>query len=222
MDSALVLAGMDSALATWGQIEEETRRFGLEADLALLLYIPTILVPLPHDPMASKVNLASGLSNRRPSVETESASVGRHGFGQVFLVPRLNRRGSSSSSPSSSSGSEALVAMPMTVAKGTSSQSHAPLYQGRNTLSGSTRRCCHITLRYLAPRWHLCLKARSRSIDPMPTKRVCHAAKEGEGDFVYMLETILVDLGVTLPLDHFMANVLRTLRVAPSQLHPNG
>ncbi|RDX71964.1 hypothetical protein CR513_48620, partial [Mucuna pruriens] len=53
-------------------------------------------------------------------------------------------------------------------------------------------------------------------------ERVCHAAKVGEGDFVYMYEIVLMDLGVTLPLDHFAVDVLRILGVTPSQLHPNG
>ncbi|RDY10309.1 hypothetical protein CR513_05176, partial [Mucuna pruriens] len=53
-------------------------------------------------------------------------------------------------------------------------------------------------------------------------ERVCHAVKEREDPFVYMYETILLDLGVTLPFDFFEANVLRMLEIAPSQLHPNG
>ncbi|RDX83782.1 hypothetical protein CR513_35270, partial [Mucuna pruriens] len=36
-----------------------------------------------------------------------------------------------------------------------------------------------------------------------------------------MYETILRDLGVTLPFDYFAADVLQTLGVAPLQLHPN-
>ncbi|RDX89057.1 hypothetical protein CR513_29256, partial [Mucuna pruriens] len=53
-------------------------------------------------------------------------------------------------------------------------------------------------------------------------ERVCHAAKEGEELFIYMYETVFLDLGVTLPFDFFEANVLRVLGIAPSQLHPNG
>ncbi|RDX90749.1 hypothetical protein CR513_27360, partial [Mucuna pruriens] len=37
-----------------------------------------------------------------------------------------------------------------------------------------------------------------------------------------MYETVLSDLGVTLPFDYFEADVLRILGIAPSQLHPNG
>ncbi|RDX84163.1 hypothetical protein CR513_34829, partial [Mucuna pruriens] len=37
-----------------------------------------------------------------------------------------------------------------------------------------------------------------------------------------MYETVLLDLGVTFPLDRFTADVLRLVGVAPSQLHPNG
>ncbi|RDY06360.1 hypothetical protein CR513_09664, partial [Mucuna pruriens] len=37
-----------------------------------------------------------------------------------------------------------------------------------------------------------------------------------------MYETVLLDLGVTLPFDFFEADVLRMLGIAPSQLHPNG
>ncbi|RDX80895.1 hypothetical protein CR513_38489, partial [Mucuna pruriens] len=55
-----------------------------------------------------------------------------------------------------------------------------------------------------------------------PSERVCHVCREGEGDFVYMYETVLQDLGVTFPLDRFTAEVLRLVGVAPSQLHPNG
>ncbi|RDX85844.1 hypothetical protein CR513_32905, partial [Mucuna pruriens] len=51
---------------------------------------------------------------------------------------------------------------------------------------------------------------------------VCYAAAEGQDDFVYMYETVLVDLGVTLPFDSFASGVLRILGLAPTQLHPNG
>ncbi|RDY03353.1 hypothetical protein CR513_13075, partial [Mucuna pruriens] len=52
-------------------------------------------------------------------------------------------------------------------------------------------------------------------------ERVCHSVKEGEDPFVYMYETVLSDLGFTLPFDFFEADVLRMLGIAPSQLHPN-
>ncbi|RDY00070.1 hypothetical protein CR513_16791, partial [Mucuna pruriens] len=51
-----------------------------------------------------------------------------------------------------------------------------------------------------------------------PLERVCHATQEGEGKFIYMYKTTFKDPGVSLPFDYFA----RTLRVAPSQLHPNG
>ena len=53
-------------------------------------------------------------------------------------------------------------------------------------------------------------------------ERVCHSADEGERDFIYMYESVLTDLGVTLPFDSCTGNVLRSLGIAPSQLHPNG
>ncbi|RDX62195.1 hypothetical protein CR513_59494, partial [Mucuna pruriens] len=37
-----------------------------------------------------------------------------------------------------------------------------------------------------------------------------------------MYETVLTDLGVTLPFDSFASGVLRILGLAPTQLHPNG
>ncbi|RDX68674.1 hypothetical protein CR513_52306, partial [Mucuna pruriens] len=55
-----------------------------------------------------------------------------------------------------------------------------------------------------------------------PYERVCYAAAEGQEDFVYMYETVLVDLGVTLPFDSFASGVLRILGLAPTELHPNG
>ncbi|RDY02335.1 hypothetical protein CR513_14220, partial [Mucuna pruriens] len=47
-------------------------------------------------------------------------------------------------------------------------------------------------------------------------ERVCHAAKAGEDNFVYMYEIVFVDLGVTLPLDFFDTDILRMLGIAPS------
>ncbi|RDY02175.1 hypothetical protein CR513_14406, partial [Mucuna pruriens] len=55
-----------------------------------------------------------------------------------------------------------------------------------------------------------------------PLERVCHVPREGESDFIYMYETTLLDLEVSFPLDHFTAEVLRMIGIAPSQLHPNG
>ncbi|RDX91795.1 hypothetical protein CR513_26167, partial [Mucuna pruriens] len=45
---------------------------------------------------------------------------------------------------------------------------------------------------------------------------------KGESDFMYMYETILLDLEVSFPLDHFTVEVLRMIGIVPSQLHPNG
>ncbi|RDX62106.1 hypothetical protein CR513_59596, partial [Mucuna pruriens] len=53
-------------------------------------------------------------------------------------------------------------------------------------------------------------------------ERACHAAFCGEADFIYMYEPILRHLGVTLTFYHFEAEVLWTLGLAPSQLHPSG
>ncbi|RDX92462.1 hypothetical protein CR513_25397, partial [Mucuna pruriens] len=54
------------------------------------------------------------------------------------------------------------------------------------------------------------------------SERVCHVVKDGEDNFMYMYETILLDLGVTLPFDHFTGDVLWMIGVALLQLHPNG
>ncbi|RDX76799.1 hypothetical protein CR513_43169, partial [Mucuna pruriens] len=43
-----------------------------------------------------------------------------------------------------------------------------------------------------------------------------------EANFVYMYETMMRDLGITTPFDIYEVDVLRTLGVAPTQLHPNG
>ncbi|RDX80031.1 hypothetical protein CR513_39469, partial [Mucuna pruriens] len=51
--------------------------------------------------------------------------------------------------------------------------------------------------------------------------RICHATFEGELGFIYMYEVVLRDLGVTFPFQPFEVDVLRTLGIAPSQLHPN-
>ncbi|RDX64810.1 hypothetical protein CR513_56593, partial [Mucuna pruriens] len=44
-----------------------------------------------------------------------------------------------------------------------------------------------------------------------PDERVCHSTKEGEEDFIYMYQTVMKDLGVTLPFDTYEASVLWTL-----------
>ncbi|RDX86201.1 hypothetical protein CR513_32488, partial [Mucuna pruriens] len=51
---------------------------------------------------------------------------------------------------------------------------------------------------------------------------VYHSTKEGEGDFIYLYETMIRDLGVIVPFDEYEVNVLKALGVAPTQLHPNG
>ncbi|RDY08529.1 hypothetical protein CR513_07222, partial [Mucuna pruriens] len=55
-----------------------------------------------------------------------------------------------------------------------------------------------------------------------PDECVCHSGKDEDSDFIYMYETLFKDLRVTLPFDSFAARVLRILKVAPTQLHPNG
>ncbi|RDY08024.1 hypothetical protein CR513_07795, partial [Mucuna pruriens] len=55
-----------------------------------------------------------------------------------------------------------------------------------------------------------------------PSERVCHIPRKEESDFIYLYETIILDLGVSFPLDHFTAEVLRTIGITPSQLNPNG
>ncbi|RDX92628.1 hypothetical protein CR513_25209, partial [Mucuna pruriens] len=52
-------------------------------------------------------------------------------------------------------------------------------------------------------------------------ERVCHSAWEGEESFIYMYRFVLQDLGVTLPFQPFETDVLRSLGIAPSQLHPS-
>ncbi|RDY02534.1 hypothetical protein CR513_14005, partial [Mucuna pruriens] len=56
---------------------------------------------------------------------------------------------------------------------------------------------------------------------PFDDERVCHAALEDEDDFIFMYETVFEDLGVSMPFDFFYAEILQTLGIPPSQLHPN-
>ncbi|RDX82383.1 hypothetical protein CR513_36835, partial [Mucuna pruriens] len=56
---------------------------------------------------------------------------------------------------------------------------------------------------------------------PFDDERICHAAQEDEDDFIFMYETNFEDLGISLPINFFDAEVLRMLRIALSQLHPN-
>ena len=51
--------------------------------------------------------------------------------------------------------------------------------------------------------------------------RVCHGRENAPVDFFFVYSTLFVDLHVTLPFDNFTIGVLRTLNVAPTQLHPN-
>ena len=53
------------------------------------------------------------------------------------------------------------------------------------------------------------------------TDRVCHGRENAQVDFFFVHSTLFVDLHVTLPFDNFTMGVLRTLNVAPTQLHPN-
>ncbi|RDX68677.1 hypothetical protein CR513_52309, partial [Mucuna pruriens] len=55
-----------------------------------------------------------------------------------------------------------------------------------------------------------------------PIDRVCHPPFHGERDFIYIYEPVFRLLGVTLPFQHFEAEVLWALGLAPSQLHPSG
>jgi len=54
------------------------------------------------------------------------------------------------------------------------------------------------------------------------TDRACHSRENAPVDFFFfMYSTLFVDLHVTLQFDNFTMGVLRTLNVAPTQLHPN-
>ncbi|RDX61093.1 hypothetical protein CR513_60706, partial [Mucuna pruriens] len=67
-------------------------------------------------------------------------------------------------------------------------------------------------------KWH----EEASTVPCSSTKQVCHMAREGELSFIYLYETIVKDLGVTLPFSVFDADVFRTLGLVPIQLHPNG
>ncbi|KOM50448.1 hypothetical protein LR48_Vigan08g127500 [Vigna angularis] len=54
------------------------------------------------------------------------------------------------------------------------------------------------------------------------TERVCHDRGNYPTDFFYVYATMFKDLKVLLPFSDFQMGVLRTLNVAPTQLHPNG
>ncbi|RDX89292.1 hypothetical protein CR513_29000, partial [Mucuna pruriens] len=47
-------------------------------------------------------------------------------------------------------------------------------------------------------------------------ERVYHSVKEGVGNFIYLYETMIKDLGVVVPFDDYKVNVVRALGVAPT------
>ncbi|RDX99480.1 hypothetical protein CR513_17464, partial [Mucuna pruriens] len=59
-------------------------------------------------------------------------------------------------------------------------------------------------------------------VRPFEDERIYHAALEDEDDYIFMYETTFINLDVSFPFDCFTVDVLSTLRVTPSQLHPNG
>jgi len=52
-------------------------------------------------------------------------------------------------------------------------------------------------------------------------ERVCMGRPGSSPPFFYMYTCFFVDLFVSLPFDEFTMDVLRTLNVAPTQVHPN-
>ncbi|KOM57202.1 hypothetical protein LR48_Vigan11g023400 [Vigna angularis] len=54
------------------------------------------------------------------------------------------------------------------------------------------------------------------------TERVCHGRGNYPSDFFYVYATMFKDLKVLLPFSDFQMGVLRTLNLAPTQLHLNG
>jgi len=53
------------------------------------------------------------------------------------------------------------------------------------------------------------------------TDRVCHGRENASHDFFFVYSTFFSNLHMTFPFDDFTMGVLRTLNVAPTQLHPN-
>jgi len=53
------------------------------------------------------------------------------------------------------------------------------------------------------------------------TYRVCHGRENAPVDFFFVYNTFFAYLHITLPFDNFTMGVLRTLNIAPTQLHPN-
>ncbi|RDX97067.1 hypothetical protein CR513_20193, partial [Mucuna pruriens] len=139
---------------------------------------------------------------------------------------------SSSTSSSSSTSGEALKAMPVAVAEGASSQAPAPSvpevdpipWVHKDVLENQYE-MTHSEVGSLVEEGKWVRSSHSRRLTMVrcgKKERVCHAANEGEEPFIYMYETVFLDLGVTLPFDFFEAGVLRMLGIDPSQLHPNG
>jgi len=54
-----------------------------------------------------------------------------------------------------------------------------------------------------------------------PIDTICIGRSSSEGIFFFVYSCLFSDLHVALPFDDFTKGVLRTLNVAPSQLHPN-
>ncbi|RDY14226.1 hypothetical protein CR513_00739, partial [Mucuna pruriens] len=138
----------------------------------------------------------------------------------------------SSSSFTSTSSLEAIAAVPVAMADKVESSPRAPTLLGvepfewvhQDVLSYGSKMAPE-EVESLAARGDWVCGPHAPQLEMThcsPSERVCHVCKEGEGDFVYMYETVLQDLGVTFPLDHFTADVLRLVGVAPSQLHSNG
>ncbi|RDX62833.1 hypothetical protein CR513_58795, partial [Mucuna pruriens] len=137
-----------------------------------------------------------------------------------------------SSSSSSSSSGEALEAMLVAVAEGISSQAPVPsalevatfAWVHKDVLENQSK-MTHSEVGSLVEEGKWVRGSHAGLLKVVrygKRERVCHATKEGEEPFIYMYETTLLDLGVTLPFDFFEADVLRGLGIAPSQLHPNG
>ena len=56
----------------------------------------------------------------------------------------------------------------------------------------------------------------------LPHEKVCDRAAEEEPDFFFVYDTFFPRLPLQLPLSSFACNVLSALRIAPTQLLPNG
>ncbi|RDX77215.1 hypothetical protein CR513_42697, partial [Mucuna pruriens] len=110
--------------------------------------------------------------------------------------------------PLSSSESEALAVMPesVAVAEGTSSRPSAPIVPSPQCVGECYEWVSEEVLSY--------------RLDVVRSDMNLLMV-EGEGDFIYMYKITFKDLGVSLHIDYFAVDILRTLGVAPSQLHPN-